>query len=70
MVFAKEEKDLTDEEKSLLGTIQKKCKEVCDEFAGGLMSKSDIETKFKEISNSITETLKWIAKLPTDSGIV
>ncbi len=58
--FAKEEKDLTDEEKSLLGTIQKKCKEVCDEFAGGLMSKSDIETKFKEISNSITETLKGL----------
>ncbi len=49
--FAKEEKDLTDEEKALLGTIQKKCKDVCDEFANGLMSKSDIELKFREISN-------------------
>ena len=28
--FAKQEKDMTDEEKSLLGSIQLKCKQVCD----------------------------------------
>lgn len=56
--FAKQEKDMTDEEKSLLGSIQKKCQEVCNEFVGGLMSKEDIEDRFKEISKSITEQLK------------
>lgn len=35
--FAKQEKDMTDEEKSLLGSIQLKCKQVCDEFAEGLI---------------------------------
>lgn len=56
--FAKQEKDMTDEEKSLLGSIQKKCQEVCNEFVAGLMSKEDIEDRFKEISKSITEQLK------------
>ena len=58
--FAKNEKDLTDEEKSLLGTIQLKCKEVCDEFVGGLMDKAAIEAKFKEISDSLADTLKGL----------
>ena len=48
--FAKQEKDMTDEEKSLLGSIQLKCKQVCDEFAEGLMTKEDIENRFKDIS--------------------
>ncbi|WP_042369588.1 phage major capsid family protein [Bacteroides neonati] len=59
--FAKEEKDLTDEEKALFGTIQKKCKDVCEEFAKGLMSKHDIELKLKDISDSITESLKGLS---------
>lgn len=59
--FAKQEKDMTEEEKSLLGSIQLKCKQVCDEFVGGLMTKEDIENKFKEISKSITEQLKGIS---------
>lgn len=54
--FAKEEKDLTNEEKSLLGSIQLKCKEVCEQFMGGMMTKEDIENKFKEISTSIADT--------------
>ena len=58
--FAKNEKDLTDEEKSLLGTIQLKCKEVCDEFVGGLMDKAAIEAKFKDISDSLANTLKGL----------
>lgn len=59
--FAKEEKDMTDEEKSLLGTIQKKCHDVCNEFSNGLMSKSDIEKKFRDISDTITEQLKGVS---------
>ena len=58
--FAKEEKDLTNEEKSLLGSIQLKCKEVCEQFMGGMMTKEDIENKFKEISTSIADTLKGL----------
>lgn len=59
--FAKQEKDMTDEEKSLFGTVQLKCKQVCDEFMNGMMSKEDIENKFKEISKSITDQLKGIS---------
>lgn len=58
--FAKEEKDLTGEEKALLGTIQQKCKDVCEDFTKGLMSKHDIEQKFKEISESMADTLKGL----------
>lgn len=59
--FAKEEKDMTSEEKSLLGSIQKKCQDVCNEFSNGLMSKSDIEKKFKDISDSIADQLKGVS---------
>lgn len=59
--FAKQEKDMTDEEKSLLGSIQLKCKQVCDEFAEGLMTKEDIENRFKDISKNITEQLKHLS---------
>lgn len=58
--FAKEEKDLTSEEKALLGSIQQKCKDVCEDFTKGLMSKHDIEQKFREISDSIADTLKGL----------
>lgn len=58
--FAKEEKDLTGEEKALLGTIQQKCKDVCEDFTKGLMSKHDIEQKFREISENMADTLKGL----------
>lgn len=59
--FAKLEKDMSDEEKSLFGTVQLKCKEVCDSFMEGIMSKDDVETKFKEISQDIETKLKGLS---------
>lgn len=63
--FAKQEQDLTDEEKALLGTIQQKCKDVCEEFANGLLSKPDIETKLK----AIAENLPILKNLPNYTEI-